>query len=163
MPPVLNDFENRPFPSSKNSHFQNEAKYKTFPVKMSFACMRIKIGFLSMTPHLASLWNRGLWQIGNGLLKRKKPGHHVTGEKECVRTSFNCGCHLFCHNAIYCVPVCFIFIGSSINLSRKPSDQSLYWKSFKVKSQNITGSELFNFIIWQCNSDIFLSTNSGKR
>ena len=106
MPPILNDFENRPFPSSKNSHFQNEARYKTFSVKKSFICMRIKIGFLSMTPHLASLWNRGLWQIGNGLLKRKKPRHHVTWEKECVSTSFNCGCHLFGHNAIHCVFIC---------------------------------------------------------
>ena len=49
----------------------------------------------------------------------------------------------------------FMFIiGSSINLSRK---------SFKTKSQNIIGNELFTFIIWQCNSDIFLSANSGKR
>ena len=31
---------NRPFPSSENSHFQNEAKCKTFVVKMSFICMR---------------------------------------------------------------------------------------------------------------------------
>ena len=28
--------QNRPLPSSKNSHFQNEAKCKTFAVKMSF-------------------------------------------------------------------------------------------------------------------------------
>ena len=32
------------FPSSKISHFQNEAKCKTFLVKMSFMCKRI-------TPH----------------------------------------------------------------------------------------------------------------
>ena len=31
----------RPFPSSKNSHIQNETKCKTFVVKMSFICMRI--------------------------------------------------------------------------------------------------------------------------
>ena len=30
------------FPHSKNSRFQNEAKCKTFVVKMSFICMRIK-------------------------------------------------------------------------------------------------------------------------
>ena len=34
-----------PFPSSKTSHFQNEAKYKSFLVKMSFNCMRIKTDF----------------------------------------------------------------------------------------------------------------------
>ena len=33
---------NWPFPSSKNSHFRNEAKLKTFLVKMKFICMRIK-------------------------------------------------------------------------------------------------------------------------
>ena len=31
-----------PFPSSKNSYFRNEAKFKTFLVKMKFICMRIK-------------------------------------------------------------------------------------------------------------------------
>ena len=36
---------NRPFPSSENSHFQNEAKCKTFVVKMSFICMRIENHF----------------------------------------------------------------------------------------------------------------------
>ena len=33
---------NRPFPSSKNSHFQNKAKCKTFLVKMSFICVRLE-------------------------------------------------------------------------------------------------------------------------
>ena len=33
--------QNRPIPSSKNSHFYNEAKCKTFVVKMSFICMSI--------------------------------------------------------------------------------------------------------------------------
>ena len=32
----------RPLPSSKNSHFQNEAKCKTFLAKMSFICTRMK-------------------------------------------------------------------------------------------------------------------------
>ena len=36
---------NRPLPSSKNPHFQNEAKYTTFLVKMSFICMRMKNHF----------------------------------------------------------------------------------------------------------------------
>ena len=31
----------RPFQSSKNSHFQNEAKSKTYLVQMSFVCMKI--------------------------------------------------------------------------------------------------------------------------
>ena len=33
---------NRSFPSSKSSYFQNEVKCKTFLVKMSFICRRIK-------------------------------------------------------------------------------------------------------------------------
>ena len=36
---------NRPFPSSKQSHFQNEAKCETFVVKMSFICIIIKNHF----------------------------------------------------------------------------------------------------------------------
>ena len=39
------DWRNRPVPSSKNSHFQNEARCTTFLVKMSFICMRIKNDF----------------------------------------------------------------------------------------------------------------------
>ena len=36
---------NRPFPSSKKSHFQNEAKCETFVVKMSFICIIIENHF----------------------------------------------------------------------------------------------------------------------
>ena len=36
---------NRLFPSSKKSHFQNEAKCETFVVKMSFISMTIKNHF----------------------------------------------------------------------------------------------------------------------
>ena len=36
---------NRPLPSSKNPHFQNEARCTTFQVKMSFICMRMKNEF----------------------------------------------------------------------------------------------------------------------
>ena len=36
---------NRPLPSSKNPHFQNEAKCTTFLVKVSFICMRMKTHF----------------------------------------------------------------------------------------------------------------------
>ena len=36
---------NRPLPSSKNPHFQNEARCTTFVVKMSFICMRMKNDF----------------------------------------------------------------------------------------------------------------------
>ena len=36
---------NRPFPCSKKSHFQNEAKCETFVVKMSFICIIIENHF----------------------------------------------------------------------------------------------------------------------
>ena len=36
---------NGPLPSSKNLHFQNEARYTTFLVKVSFICMRMKNDF----------------------------------------------------------------------------------------------------------------------
>ena len=36
---------NRPLPSSEDPHFQNEARYATFLVKMSFICMRMKNDF----------------------------------------------------------------------------------------------------------------------
>ena len=41
----MKNYCNRPFPSSKNSHFQNEAKCETFVVKMSFICIIIKNHF----------------------------------------------------------------------------------------------------------------------
>ena len=46
---------NWPFPSFKNSQFQNEAYWKTVLAKMSFICMRIKNIFISIALHLASL------------------------------------------------------------------------------------------------------------
>ena len=42
---VPNLTSNRPFPNSKKSHFQNEAKCETFVVKMSFICIIIKTHF----------------------------------------------------------------------------------------------------------------------
>ena len=41
----LRSWCNRPFPSSKKSHSQNEAKCETFVVKMSFICIIIKNHF----------------------------------------------------------------------------------------------------------------------
>ena len=45
---------NKPLPSSKNPHFQIEAKCTTFLVKMSFICTRMKIIFISKAEHLTS-------------------------------------------------------------------------------------------------------------
>ena len=57
---------NKPFPSPKSSHFQNEAKCKHYfcANAIFFFCMRIRIVFISMALHLASLWNRDLGNFG---------------------------------------------------------------------------------------------------
>ena len=43
---------NRPFSSSKNSHFQNEAKEQAIHVKINFICMRIKQLFFTQISHV---------------------------------------------------------------------------------------------------------------
>ena len=42
---VQSPSRNRPLPSSKNAHFQNEVKCTTFLLKMIFICMRMKNDF----------------------------------------------------------------------------------------------------------------------
>ena len=53
--------------------FQNESKCETFHMKMSFACsfifMKIKVIFIRMVSHLDSPGNRGIRELGNGLLQ----------------------------------------------------------------------------------------------
>ena len=44
-------------------------KPESFLVKTTFIVWKWKIIFISMTMHLASLWNIGLGQLGNGSLK----------------------------------------------------------------------------------------------
>lgn len=57
---------NRSFPCSQNSHVQNEAVPNLYWLKMGFICMRIKNPFIAS--YLASVWNRSLRQLRNGLL-----------------------------------------------------------------------------------------------
>ena len=59
---------NRPGPSSKNSHFENEAKCTTFLVKMSFICVRMKMISILKAEHLTSFWYRGPGELGNDIL-----------------------------------------------------------------------------------------------
>ena len=65
--------ENRPLPSSKNPHFQNEAWYTTFHVKMSFICMRMKNDFhiKGWAPTLVLKQRPG--ELGNGLPENPSP------------------------------------------------------------------------------------------
>ena len=57
------DWPLRPFPSSKKSHFQNDAKCETFVVKMSFICIIIENHFhingfaLSLVLKVRFFWN----------------------------------------------------------------------------------------------------------
>ena len=61
-------FMNRPFPSCKKSHLQNEARCETFVVKMSFICIIIKNHFhinsfaLSLALKVRFFWTRK-WPI----------------------------------------------------------------------------------------------------
>ena len=57
-----------PHPSSKNPHFQNEARCTTFLVKMNFICMRMKIHLhiKGWAPTLVLQQRRG--ELRNGLL-----------------------------------------------------------------------------------------------
>ena len=53
-----------PFPSHKNSHFQNDTECKTFLVKFIFICLRTKNHFhINNVALIASFWNRGLGQV----------------------------------------------------------------------------------------------------
>ena len=58
----------RPLPSSKSPYFQNEAKYSTFLVEMSFICLRMKSHFHIKGCALNLVWYRGPEELGNGLL-----------------------------------------------------------------------------------------------
>ena len=62
---------NRPLPSSKNPHFQKEARCTNFLVKMSFICIRMtEMISISKAEHLPSFWNRGPGELGSGLLNK---------------------------------------------------------------------------------------------
>lgn len=80
-----------------------------------------------MTPHLASLWNRGLWQIGNGLLKGKKNASSCDMGEGVRQVQVSTVAAIWLVTTQFTVfsfaSVNFMFIGSRINLSQKPSDQ----------------------------------------
>ena len=58
-----------PLPSSKNPHFENEARCTTFSVwKWVLFAWEWKMISISKAEHLSSFWNRGPGELGNGLL-----------------------------------------------------------------------------------------------
>ena len=59
---------NRPFPSSKKSHFQSEAKCEAIDMKMIFNYDAKKLIFTTKVSHLASFWKWDFLELGNGLL-----------------------------------------------------------------------------------------------
>ena len=64
-------FLNMPFPSSLVSLFQSESKCETILMKMTLICMKMKLLtefiFTWKVSHLDSFWNRGTFELGNGL------------------------------------------------------------------------------------------------
>ena len=63
----------RPLLSSKKPHFQNEAKCITFPVKISFICMRMKNHFYIKGWVLVT----SFWYGGPGELRNDLSGYQV--------------------------------------------------------------------------------------
>ena len=67
------------FPSFQVPLFQNGSKCKTFHVNMKSACsfifMQIQTIFIRMVSHLDSPWNRGIRELGNGLLSTNLVKH----------------------------------------------------------------------------------------
>ena len=57
----------RPLPSSKYPHFQNEAKCTSFLVKMSFVCTRMKNHLHIKGWALDLVFKQRLGELGNGL------------------------------------------------------------------------------------------------
>ena len=74
-------WRNRPFPSTSSlvPLFQSESKSETFHMKMSsarsFFFMQINVIFIRMVSHLDSPWNRGIRELGNGLLSTNLVKH----------------------------------------------------------------------------------------
>ena len=66
---IFSGVVNRPFPGSKKSHFQNEAKCETFVVKMSFICITIKNHFHINGFALSLALKVSFLKLGNGLLR----------------------------------------------------------------------------------------------
>ena len=60
--------ENRPFPSSKKSRFQSEAKCEAIDMKMIFNYDANKTHFHQKGLALASFWKWDFLELGNGLL-----------------------------------------------------------------------------------------------
>ena len=68
----------RPFPSSKNSRFQNQAKCETFVVKMSFICMRIT-NYFRINGFALSL---ALLRVSMGLTDRRKTAKNLVDSRK---------------------------------------------------------------------------------
>ena len=66
---------NRPLPSSKNPHFQNEAKCTAFLGKWVLFAWEWRIISISKAEHLTSFWYRGPGELGNGLFHVKEVVH----------------------------------------------------------------------------------------
>ena len=88
------DFQgNRPFPSSKKSHFQSEAKCEAIDMKMIFNCDVNKTHFhnkgFALNLVLKVRFGTRKWPIGmpnNEGMRRQPPPGGVGGEKLCLKS-----------------------------------------------------------------------------
>ena len=101
---------NRPLPSSKNPHFQDEARCTTFLVKMSFA-WEWKMIFLSKAEQLPSFWDRGPGDLGKWPNNVKKWNNryyfHKRGAKPRNSKNPSLFFSAFQINAYICITVVF--------------------------------------------------------
>ena len=74
---------NRPLPSSKNPHFQNEARCTTFLVRMSFICKRMKNGPLFICKPTCSPSSKYERQRASALL------HNILNVRICMEENLS--------------------------------------------------------------------------
>ena len=131
--------KNRPLPSSKNPHFQNEARCTTFLVKMSFICLRMKNDFhiKGWAPTLVLKQRPG--ELENGLLVRtlhryfgghssnlRKPEFFRLSFRTYISCVFNChDPHLFLYPSVQIYEIHIFIIYFSLLLFSQASNTPL--------------------------------------
>ena len=139
---------NRSFPSSLVPLFQSESKCETILMKMTLICMKKKLHaeLISIwkVSHLDSFWNRGIRELGNGLLIREwsilavriaKIGaqSHIApwAEKMNQIRRYDCLPEMARLRHLYCSEVPAMSCKKKFTESRLI--QILHWPSFSVK------------------------------
>ena len=82
---------NRPLPSSKNPHFQNEPSPQSFFWKWVLFAWEWKIISISKAEHLTSFWYRGPGELGTGIIYYQFGRPQLPSNK--ARCKQNCNNH----------------------------------------------------------------------